>query len=185
MNAESNPDQDFEPWEILRILNEEGVHYVVIGGLAAVLHGSSLPTQDVDILPLRDSDNLERLSGALTRMGAKIRTSNDPVAAPIDRAFLDAIPLMLNLVTEYGDLDIAFDPAGPKRGFSEWDADATPLDVGNNLIVRVAALADVIDSKTSANRLKDQRALPYLESLQDQLRSKHPRNPEAADDVDP
>ena len=65
MNSESNPDQDFEPWEISRILNEEGVHYVVIGGLAAVLHGSSLPTQGVDILPLRDSDNLERLSGAL------------------------------------------------------------------------------------------------------------------------
>ena len=26
----------------------------------------------------------------------------------------------------------------PKNGFSEWDADATPLDVGNSLIVRVA-----------------------------------------------
>ena len=118
-------------------------------------------------------------------MGAKIRTSNDPVAAPIDRAFLDAMPRMLNLVTDYGDLDIAFDPAGPKRGFSEWGTDATPLDVGNNLIIRDAALADVIDSKTSANRLKDHRALPYLESLQDQLRAKDPRNLGTADHVEP
>jgi hypothetical protein len=183
VNADSNSDQDFEPWEILRILDEEDVHYVLIGGLAAVLHGSSLPTQDVDILPLRDSDNLERLSGALARMGARIRTSDDPVAAPIDAAFLDAMPLMLNLVTQYGDLDIAFDPAGPKRGFSEWDDDATSLDVGNNLIVRVAALADVIDSKTSANRLKDQRALPYLESLRDQLQVESPQDPGAAADT--
>lgn len=183
MNADSNSDQDFEPWEILRILNEEDVHYVLIGGLAAVLHGSSLPTQDVDILPLRNSDNLERLSGALARMGAKIRTSNDPVAAPIDGAFLGAMPLMLNLVTDYGDLDIAFDPAGPKKGFREWDADATPLDIGKGLIVRVAALADVIDSKTSANRLKDQRALPYLESLREQLSAEHPEDPGAASDV--
>ena len=185
MNADSNADLDFEPWEVLRILNEEGVHYVLIGGLAAVLHGSSLPTQDVDILPLRESDNLERLSGALARMGARIRTSNDPVTAPIDGAFLDAITLMLNLVTDYGDLDIAFDPAGPKNGFSEWDADATPLDVGNNLIVRVAALADVIDSKTSANRLKDQRALPYLESLREQLSAENPQDPGSTSDVYP
>ena len=97
------------------ILNEEDVHFELIGGLAAALHGSSLPTQDVDILPLRDSDNLERLSGALARMGAEIRTSNDPVAAPIDGAFLDAMPLMLNLVTDDGDLEIAFDPAGPEK----------------------------------------------------------------------
>lgn len=177
MNAEANPDEDFLPWEILRILNEESVHYVLIGGLAAVLHGSSLPTQDVDILPLRDSGNLERLSRALTRMDAKIRTSNDPVAAPIDGAFLEAMPLMLNLVTKFGDLDLAFDPSGPKAGFDEWDANATSIDIGDNLIVRVAALADVIDSKTASNRLKDQRALPYLESLQEQLQAQEDPDP--------
>jgi hypothetical protein len=42
---------------------------------------------------------------------------------------------------------------------------------GGSLPTRdVAALDDIIDSKRAANRLKDQRALPYLESLRDQLR---------------
>ncbi len=177
MNAEGNSDEEFLPWEILRVLNEEDVRYVVIGGLAAVLQGSSLPTQDVDIVPLRDSGNLERLGRALIRMDAKIRTSGDPVAAPIDGAFLEAMPLMLNLVTKYGDLDLAFNPAGPNAGFTDWDANAMSLDVGDSLIVRVAALADVIESKTASNRLKDQRALPYLESLQEQLHAEDHQGP--------
>lgn len=38
------------------------------------------------------------------------------------------------------------------------------------LVVSVAALDDIIASKTAANRVKDQRSLPYLESLRDELR---------------
>jgi predicted nucleotidyltransferase len=168
--ADDSLEAEFQPWKILRILEEEAVDFVVIGGLAAVLHGSTLPTQDVDILPLRDEENLERLARALTRLGARIRTSGEPVETTIDVAFLKAMPTMLNLVTTYGDLDVAFDPAGPKTGFDEWNADAVAVDIGDSLVVRLAALADVIQSKAAANRPKDERALPYLESLQDQIR---------------
>jgi hypothetical protein len=110
-------------------------------------------------------------------MDAKIRTSNDPVAAPINGAFLAAMPLMLNLATNFGDLDLAFDPSGSKTGFDEWNANAISLDIGDNLIIRVAALADVIDSKAASNRLKDQRALPYLEALQEQLQAEEDNGP--------
>lgn len=161
---------EFQPWGILRVLEDEAVDFIVIGGIAAVLHGSTLPTQDVDILPLRDEGNLERLARALTRLGARIRTSGEPVETMINGAFLQAMPTMLNLVTTYGDLDVAFDPAGPKSGFDEWNANSLAVDVGDSLVVRVAALADVIQSKAAANRPKDERALPYLESLQDQIR---------------
>jgi len=84
------------------------------------------------------------------------------------------MPTMLNLVTNHGDLDIAFEPAGPKMGFGEWNSDALNVDVGDGLVVRVAALADVIASKTAAHRPKDERALPYLESLQDQISAAKP-----------
>jgi len=170
VDADDSHEAEFQPWRILRTLEEEGVDFVVIGGLAAILHGSTLPTQDVDILPLRDEENLDRLARALTRLGARIRTSGEPVEATIDGAFLQAMPTMLNLVTTYGDLDIAFDPAGPKTGFDEWNADAVPVDIGESLVVRLAALSDVIRSKAAASRPKDERALPYLESLQDQIR---------------
>ena len=49
----------FDPVRICTVLNEEGVDYVVIGGFAAVVHGSSLPTRDIDVVPSRRSDNLD------------------------------------------------------------------------------------------------------------------------------
>ena len=44
----------FDPVGICRILNEAGVEFVVVGGFASVIHGSSLPTQDIDVVPSRD-----------------------------------------------------------------------------------------------------------------------------------
>ena len=40
----------FDPVRICEILNEEGVEYIVIGGFAAVIHGSSLLTEDIDLI---------------------------------------------------------------------------------------------------------------------------------------
>ena len=51
-------------------LDRHGVRYVLIGGLAAVLHGSPLPTVDADICPSREAANLERLARALTDLDA-------------------------------------------------------------------------------------------------------------------
>ena len=159
----------FDPRVICRVLNEHGVRYVVVGGFASVVHGSPLPTADVDVVPARDDANLERLAGALAELGARLRTADGPVDAPLDAGFLAAMPLMVNLTTADGDLDIVFEPAGPRRGFAEWDADATDVVIADELSIRVASLDAVIDSKRAAGRLKDERALPYLESLRDEL----------------
>ena len=56
---------EFRPDLLLRVLARHGVDYVVIGGIAAALHGSDLVTFDVDITPALGSDNLSRLSAAL------------------------------------------------------------------------------------------------------------------------
>lgn len=100
----------FDPVRICAILNEEGVDYVVVGGFAAVVRGSSLPTRDIDVVPSRSKENLDRLGRALRRMGAQIRTEGDPLPAPLDGPFLANLPLMLNLVTQFGDMDLAFVP---------------------------------------------------------------------------
>jgi hypothetical protein len=159
----------FDPVRICTVLNEEAVDYVVVGGFAAVVHGSSLPTRDIDIVPSQRSDNLERLGRALRRMNAMIRTEDDPVPAPLDGPFLANMPLMLNLVTDFGEMDLTFSPSGGLGGFEEWDANALVVEIADGLPVHVASLDDVIASKRSANRPKDQRSLPYLESLRDQL----------------
>ena len=129
----------FDPVRICEILNEEGVEYVVVGGFAAVIHGSSLPTRDIGVVPARSLANLERLARALKRLNAMIRTSGDPVPAPLDARFLANMPLMLNLVTDFGELDLTFQPSGSVDGFEGWSAHSVVLPIADGLMVRVGA----------------------------------------------
>jgi len=152
-------------------LDRHGVRYVLIGGLAAVLHGSPLPTLDVDICPSPEQPNLERLAAALQEMDARLRTPDTPegVRFPCDAGFLGNMQL-LNLVTRFGDLDLALRPSGTE-GFSDLSRRAVAVNV-RGLRVAVASLEDVIRSKEAANRPKDQRALPVLRQLQEEIRKR-------------
>lgn len=161
----------FDPVRICEILNEEGVHYVIVGGIATVMHGSTLSTQDIDLVPDRSDSNLARLALALQRLNVRIRTEGASLAAKIDEQFLRNSTFMLNLVSDFGDIDIAFQPSGPLEGYKGWKHGAIELSIGTGVSVWVAALGDVVESKRVANRPKDQAALPYLESLRDQLES--------------
>lgn len=98
---------------------------------------------------------------------------SEPVDVRIDAAFLRAMPFMLNLVTDYGNVDLTFEPAGCLEGFEGWDAGAIDVEISPELVVRIAALDDVIDSKRSAGRAKDRYALAYLESLRDETLRGH------------
>ncbi len=159
----------FDPLRICEILNDEGVEYVIVGGFASVVHGSSLPTVDIDIVPSRQAENLDRLGRALRRMHAMIRTIDEPVAALLDGPFLANMPLMLNLVSDFGDVDLTFNPSGGLDGFDGWNVRATFVEIADQITVRIAALDDIIASKRAANRPKDRMALPYLESLRDEI----------------
>jgi hypothetical protein len=160
---------DFRPDLIIRVLNEHRVRFVLIGGLAAVLHGSAHPTFDVDIIPDGRLENLRRLSAALRALDARIRVEGIAGGLPFDH---DARSLagmtVLNLTTRAGDLDIAMRPAGIDS-YAEWNRHATDLVV-LDVPVRIAALDDLIRSKEAAGRDKDRVALPLLRALRDRLR---------------
>jgi len=161
----------FDPVRICEILNEEGVRYVVVGGIATVMHGSTLSTQDIDLVPDQSDNNLAALARALQRLNVRIRTDGESLDAKIDEIFLRNSSFILNLVSDYGDIDIAFQPSGPLDGYEGWKKGAVHLSIGTDVTVWVAALDDVVESKRAANRPKDLAALPYLESLRDQLES--------------
>ncbi len=157
--------------EIFACLDRHGVRYVLIGGLAAVLHGSPLTTAEADICPENESGNLERLAAALDELDARVRTPDRPegVTFPREGSFLRGLQ-MLNLTTRFGDLDLSFRPAGTD-GFSELKPRAVPMRI-RDLEIPVAALEDVIRSKEAANRPKDQRSLPVLRQLRDEIQKR-------------
>jgi hypothetical protein len=160
---------DFRPQELLRVLHEYGVRFVLIGGFAAALYGSAVQTFDVDITPESTKENLVRLSAALKALDARVRVEGIPEGLPFahDPASLAAMTT-LNLVTRFGDLDIAFQPAGV-GDFAQWQAGAEDITI-IDLPIRVAALEDVVRSKEAAGRDKDRAQLPMLRTLLERLR---------------
>jgi hypothetical protein len=149
---------------LLATLDRHKVAYVLIGGLAAVYHGSPFPTEDADITPRTDRANLERLAAALVELDARIRTHAEPagLAFTCDADSLSALKTV-DLTTAAGDLDLTSEPAGT-AGYDDLHRDATRTDL-YGVTVQIASLADVIRSKQAANRPKDQRVLPTLREI--------------------
>ena len=155
---------DFRPQEILKVLDRHDVRYVLMGGIAAVLHGASNVTTDVDVVPEIGKQNLERLTQALRELDARIRVTGEPEGVPFDYSPESLARVeMWNLTTKFGDLNIAFTPSGT-RGYEDLRKDVVVMRI-DGTDVAVASLADVIRSKEAAGRPRDRAALPALREL--------------------
>ncbi len=126
----------FELVPLLRALEDGGVRFVVIGGVAASLHGPLRATEDLDIVPAPATDNLLHLGNVLAALDA--RRAHDEAAAfgPEHRAAV-AQGRALSLTTRLGDLDIVQRLSGvPAVDDLEATADVVELD---GLTVRFAS----------------------------------------------
>src|SRR5438034_1930158 len=88
---------------MFRALEAHAVRYVLIGGLAATLHGSPLRTGDADICPARDAENFERLARALEAMDARIRAPDLEAGVRFACDARLAGVELLNLTTRFGE----------------------------------------------------------------------------------
>lgn len=175
------PDTDapFQPVDLLRVLVDHGVEFVLIGGLAATVRGSPFATFDADVVPRRKPSNLDRLSDALRALGAQVHVSVEEAIpfAHNGKSLGDAT--VWNLATRFGGLDITFVPSGT-QGYEDLTRRADTIDIGN-LDVRVAALEDIVRSKAAAGREKDRVVLPTLRRLleleSEQRRGRRPPRP--------
>lgn len=166
----------FSPVELLGVLVEHGVDFILIGGLAATVHGSPYATVDVDIVPRRERSNLDRLSGALRSVGARVYVSTDETLRFEHDGSSLSDAAVWNLGTDFGGLDITYVPAGTS-GYADLARHAQEIDIGG-VIVRVAALEDIIRSKEAANREKDLVVLPALRRLLERSIAKRPKTPD-------
>jgi hypothetical protein len=122
--------------EILRVLAEHRVDYVIIGGMAVQAHGHTRTTQDLDIVPAPDAENLGRLSDALEHLVRSVPRLGG--TTPI------------SLETRAGGLDIHPAPPGAAP-FPELQARALKLEVGG-IPLRVAGRDDLIAMKLASGR---------------------------------
>jgi sugar phosphate isomerase/epimerase len=157
--------------QILAVLLDHGVQFVVIGGFGALLHGDPGVTVDLDITPAASLENRRRLAAALSEMGAQVRVPGleYPVAAELDAEYLARFAT-ITLRTRHGDLDLAFEPDGPEHAplrYERLARRAVAIDLG--IEVPVASLDDIIASKEAAGRLKDLEDLARLYVLRDEL----------------
>ncbi len=161
---------EFDPVRMLRALREADVQFVLVGGMAAILHGDVGVTIDLDIVPERAPENLDRLASALRTLGARIRTEGVPEGLAFDCSggFLRNLAPegILNLTTQAGDLDLMFRPSGTD-GYADLRRDAIEIEAARGVRIHVASLVDVIRSKEAAGREKDRLALPRLRRLLD------------------
>jgi len=162
----------FDPEHMLSALADLDVRFILIGGMAAILHGDVGVTIDIDVVPEHSDENLERLAKALRGLGARIRTEGEPEGLSFDCSaafFRNLSPdSIVNMTTAAGDLDVAFCPSGTS-GYSDLLRDAVEIEVADRLRIFVASLEDVIRSKQAADREKDRLVLPRLRRLLDRL----------------
>lgn len=149
---------------MITALSRHAVSYVLIGALAARLHGFPRVTAGIDITPEPDDGNLARLAAALRERNARVFTESVPAGLPFDcSAKTLRGAAMWNLVTDAGRMDVAFLPSGTE-GFGDLVIHAERFHVFGAEIL-VASLPDIIRSKSAANRPQDRQDVPVLRAI--------------------
>jgi hypothetical protein len=155
--------------EILQLLDRHGVRYVVVGGLAATVHGATRVTFDIDLVPQWTDANLRRLASALREVEAELLAPEAPEPVPFA---IDAHSLRQFEVsawrTRLGDLDVIIGTPTARRGvLARYDSLAPRAATREafGMTILVAALDDIIESKQALARESDLIALPELHRL--------------------
>jgi hypothetical protein len=156
----------FEP--LFRALHEADIRYVVVGGLAVVLHGHARLTVDVDLIVDLKEDQAARAIAALTGLGLRPRVPVEPkdFARPAIRE---------SWIRERGmQVFSMYDPSNPMRVVDLFVHHPVPFEElwSRSILfelwgttVRVASIPDLIRLKRLSGRLQDAADIERLEAI--------------------
>jgi hypothetical protein len=149
---------------LLERLVVAGVEFVVVGGYAAVAHGVTLVTQDVDICCPFDAENLFKIQGALADVHPKHRMT--PQKLPLELTVELCSRLRnLYLETDLGSLDCLSEVAGigsfenVLQGSQALEAPFGPF--------RVLCIDTLIRAKEAMNRPHDKITVTQLRAIKE------------------
>jgi predicted nucleotidyltransferase len=153
---------EFRPTPLIRALVAHGVDFVVIGGIAMVLHGSARNTQDLDICFDPAQANLDALGAALIGLNARLRGVADDVPFVPDGRSLREL-WIATLDTVEGPIDLLRDPSGAPP-YAELRRRAERIEI-DGMAILIASLDDLESMKRAAGRPKDQLDLEEIEVI--------------------
>ena len=155
--------------ELLKALVNEGVEFVVIGGLAANIHGVTIPTYDIDICYNRSGENLQRLTRALQPLSPTLRGAPKDLTFRVDEATLKA-GLNFTFETKLGDIDILGEVGGVGF-FTDVKRESSEVKM-YGLKINILNIAAMIKSKKFAGRKKDEEMILQLEAIEEMLKKR-------------
>lgn len=152
---------------LLSSLTVNNVEFVIIGGLAATLHGSARVTYDLDIVYNRTSENLSRIVAALSPFQPYLRGA--PAGLPF-KFDVETLKRGLNFTftTSAGPVDLL----GELAGIGSYEAvraraNTAEMFGGTYLFIDLEGL---IASKKAAGRPKDLETIAELEAIREERR---------------
>jgi predicted nucleotidyltransferase len=153
----------------LRALQDGGVEFILVGGLAAVLNGAPVDTFDIDVVHSREAANVDRILPVLEALDAIFRMQPERRLKP--NASHLASPGHLNLMTRYGPLDL-LGTIGRDLGYQDLISHSAELAISEGLRIRVLDLETLIALKEELGGEKDRAMLPILRRTLEEKRKR-------------
>lgn len=161
----------------VRVLHDGGVDFIIVGGVAAILHGLGYTTYDLDVVYLRDRANIQNLVRCLGPHTPYLRGAPPGLPFKFDERTV-RMGLNFTLITAFGDLDLLGEVTsiGGYRELWPQSKEVTAFGVR----CRRANLEPLIRMKRAAGRPKDFEILGQLQALLEERKTwphTHPDDP--------
>jgi hypothetical protein len=145
---------------------QAGVEFVVVGGFAAVAHGVSLPTQDIDVCCRFTPENLLKLQGAIADLHPVHRmVPSRPSLSLTAEACAGLRNLYLD--TDWGQLDCLGEVLGV-GDYQEVVAQSVPVELAGE-VCRILSIDALIRAKEAMGRQRDREAALQLRAIRERL----------------
>ena len=168
MSSKNKKNQTLDLSALLKGLNEAGIEFILVGGMAAVAQGAPVTTFDLDIVHRQTDENIERLIKFLRSIGAYQRRPDDKVIRPNDKDLQGKGHVLLT--TRFGPLDVLA-TIEKGRGFEELLADTVEIEF-QDFKVYVLGLETIVALKRESKDPKDRYRLQILQETLDQVSKK-------------
>ena len=155
--------------QIIPPLVRAKVDFILIGGMAAILHGSARVTFDVDLVYSRSDENIQRLSNALASHDPYLRDTPPGLPFVWDARTIRS-GLNFTLTTSLGDIDLFGEVTG---GDTYQDLLPHSFEVDAfGVRFKCIGLPTLIHIKEAAGRPKDYEAVAELRVLLEESQKK-------------